>query len=149
MFDLIPFRRHQDVDRLRTDWDRIFDGFFERWPLRLFGNDGAWMPSVDVSETEKEFVVKAELPGIDAKDINVSLTDGVLTIRGERKHENEEKKENYHLVERGFGSFSRAFQLPREVDPEKVDAEYKNGVLKVRIPKAECRAPNRIEVKAA
>ena len=129
--------------------DNLLDRFFEGQPTALFGEDGGWLPSVDLSETDKEFIVKAELPGMDAKDINVSLENDVLTIRGERKHEHEEKKENFHRIERSYGSFCRAFRLSREVDGETVDADYKDGVLKIRLPKSGRNGEKKIEIKAA
>jgi HSP20 family protein len=95
-----------------------------------------WIPSLDVSETKDNFVVKAEVPGIDAKNINISLTGDVLTIRGEKKHEKEEKEEDYHLVERGYGTFSRSVRLPAEVESAQIKASYKNGILKVTLPKS-------------
>ena len=149
MFELIPWGRHRDVDVFRGAMDSLFDRFFEGQPYRFFEEDGGWLPSVDVSETDKEFIVKAELPGMEAKDIDVSLQRDVLTIRGERKNEHEEKEENFHRVVRSYGSFCRAFRLPREVDGEKVDADYKDGVLKIRLPKGEVNGEKKIEVKAA
>ncbi len=149
MFELIPWRRHRDVDVFGNEMDNLLDRFFEGQPTRFFGEDGGWLPSVDLSETDKEFIVKAELPGMDAKDINVSLENDVLTIRGERKHEHEEKKENFHRIERSYGSFCRAFRLSRDVDGAQVDADYKNGVLKIRLPKSGKNGEKKIEVKAA
>ena len=148
MFELVPFRRHRALIPFGRDIERVFDGFFDR-PVRFFDEETAWMPSVDVSETGKEIRVKAELPGMDAKDIEVSLNDGHLTIRGERKQENEEKDENVHRVERRYGSFSRSFRLPVEVDVEKVKADYKDGVLSIHLPKSEENSERKIEIKAA
>ena len=148
MFELVPFRRHRAMSPLGREFEKVFTGFFDR-PLRFFDEETAWMPSVDVSETGEEIRVKAELPGMDAKDIDVSLNDGHLTIRGERKKENEEKDENLHRVERRYGSFSRSFRLPVEVDAEKVEADYKDGVLSLHLPKSKENSERKIEIKAA
>jgi HSP20 family protein len=105
------------------------------------------LPAFDVSETDAEIIVKAELPGMDVKDIDITLTDGLLTIKGERKMEKEDKKENYHRIERQFGSFSRSLNLGVTVKGDAIDASYKDGVLTVTLPKAEENKPKRIEVK--
>ncbi len=151
MTDLIRWRKGEDrgLTQMRREMDRLFDRFSEAWPLRGFSETGRWMPSVDVSETDKELVVRAELPGMDPKEIDISLSGKVLTIKGERQHEREEKKENFHLVERSSGSFSRTVQLPVEVKADKVKAEYKDGVLNISMPKTEPEAVKKIEVKAA
>jgi len=106
------------------------------------------VPSVDVSETAKNIVVSAEIPGMDAKDIEVSLDGNVLTLRGERKQQKEEKEENFHRVERVYGSFSRSIQVPAEVDSSKVKASDKRGVLKRTLPKVKKQESKKIEVKA-
>ena len=105
------------------------------------------MPPFDISETEGEIVVKAELPGMKVEDIDITLTDGLLTIKGERKMENEDKRENYHRIERRFGSFSRSLNLGLKVKADGIDAGYKDGVLTVTLPKAEEDKPKKIEVK--
>jgi HSP20 family protein len=102
-----------------------------------------------VSETAKAVIVKAEIPGMEAKDIDIAITGDVLTIRGERRQEKEEKDENTHLVERRYGSFSRSIGLPAEVEADKVDATYKNGVLKITMTKTKKASQKKIEVKAA
>jgi len=104
--------------------------------------------SFDVSQTEKELIVKAEVPGMDKKDININLSDGLLTISGEKKQEKEEENEKYHFVERSYGKFSRTMRLPAEVETDKADATYKDGVLKVTLPKSEATKPKKIEVKS-
>jgi HSP20 family protein len=104
---------------------------------------------VDVSETAKEIIVRAELPGMDPKDIDISIQGNLLTLKGERRQEKEEEGENYHRIERSFGAFSRTLQLPAEVDLEKVNATYKDGVLKIALPKTEAAGVRRIEVKTA
>ena len=123
-------------------------GLLPRGALRKRGEDGTeWFPSLDVSETKNDFVVKAELPGIDPKDIDISLTDGMLTIRGEKKQEREEKEENYHLIERNYGTFSRSVSLSRDVKPDKINASYKDGVLRVVLPKSEEAKKKEIKIK--
>jgi HSP20 family protein len=109
----------------------------------------AWNPSVDIFENDNDVVIKAELPGMDAKDIEVKLENNVLVLKGERRFEKETKEENYHRVEREYGTFSRAFSLPVAVNGEKVTAEYKDGVLKVVLPKKEEINPKPIKVSAA
>jgi HSP20 family protein len=146
MFDLIPLRRHRaPVARPKRD---LFDWFLEDFELPSFGTaDGGWLPAFDVSETADEVIVKAELPGMDVKDIDLTLTDGLLTIKGERKMEKEDKRENYHRIERQFGSFSRTFNLGASVKADSIDAGYKDGILTVTLPKAEESKPKKIEVK--
>jgi HSP20 family protein len=120
---------------LRRDMDRLFEDFSRGgWgPPALAGAGMA--PRVDVSETDSEIRVEAELPGVDEKDIEVVLSDGRLTIKGEKKQEKEEKKKDYHLVERSYGSFARSIGLPFEADPSQVKASFTKGVLTVTVPK--------------
>jgi HSP20 family protein len=118
-------------------FDRFLDGSED---------DRSWLPDLDVSETNTEFIVRAEVPGIDKEDIDITLTDGLLTIKGEKKHENEEKEEDYHFIERRYGSFARTLRLPREVEYDKIDANYKDGVLKLIIPKPEKVEAKKIEI---
>jgi HSP20 family protein len=106
-----------------------------------------WMPAVDVSETESEYVIKAELPGIKKQDTKVFVSDGRLTIRGERRHEKEEKTEKVHRVERAYGHFTRSFVLPDDVEEEKLEADYVDGVLRVHLPKSPTAKPKATEIK--
>ncbi|MGE0468531.1 MAG: Heat shock protein, Hsp20 family [Candidatus Nitrospira kreftii] len=108
-----------------------------------------WTPSVDISETEGEYQIKAEIPDVKKEDVKVTLEDGVLTIQGERKHEKEEKGKKYHRIERSYGSFVRTFSLPDVIDDDKVKAEFKDGVLNLHLPKSEKAKPKAIEVKVA
>ena len=105
-----------------------------------------WVPSVDVSETDGEYQIKAEIPDVKKEDVKVTVEDGVLTIQGERKQEKEEKGKKFHRVERSYGSFVRSFTLPDLVDEEKVKAEFKDGVLNLQLPKSEKAKPKAIEV---
>jgi HSP20 family protein len=131
--------------------DRLFDETFggramTRWP----GFQGVDL-RLDVSETDKEIKVTAELPGVDEKDVEITLTDDLLTIKGEKKVEEERKDDSYHMVERSYGSFARSLRLPFSVDQDKVEARFEKGVLTVRLPKpAEAQRPaRRIEIKKA
>ncbi len=146
MFELIPWRKYRaPVARPRRD---LFNWFLEDLTLPDFWTgEREWLPAFDVSETEKEVIVKAELPGMDVKDIDITLTDGLLTIKGERKMEKEDKEENYHRIERRFGSFSRSLNLGIKVKADAIDASYKDGVLTVTLPKSEENKPKKIEVK--
>ena len=108
-----------------------------------------WTPTVDISETETEYLIKAELPEIKKEEVKVTVEDGVLTIRGERKREKEEKGKKFHRVERSYGRFARSFTLPDSVDEGKVKAEYTDGVLALHLPKSEEAKPKHIEVKVA
>ena len=108
-----------------------------------------WSPLVDISEDDKEYVIKAEIPEMKKEDIKLNVHDDVLMITGERKYEKEEKDKKYHRVERAYGSFMRSFTLPEDADGSKVNAEYKDGVLKVHLPKSEKAKPKAIEVKIA
>jgi HSP20 family protein len=146
MFALTPIlRRTGLLNRPERDF---FDRFFADFALPSIAfEDTEWMPAFDVSETDKELIVKGEVPGMDKKDINITVSDGMLTIRGEKKHEKKEENEQYHRVERRYGAFSRTMRLPHEVEADKVDATYKEGVLSIRLPKSEAVEPKKIEIK--
>lgn len=138
-----PFR---DFMTLRNAMDRLFEEAFAaptRWALPSQG----WGLALDLIEEENEFVVKAAVPGMRPEDLDVSLSADVLTIRGETKAEQETKEERYHIRERHFGSFTRSVRLPAPVDADNVAATYENGVLTVRIPKAEQVRPRKIAVQ--
>jgi HSP20 family protein len=117
------------------DFDRFFEDLEPGMGLMRKEGEKAWSPAVDIYEDDKEIVIKADLPEVDEKDIDLRVDDGQMTIKAERKFEHEEKKENYHRVERRYGSFMRSFALPETVDPEKIAAKYDKGVLKVTLPK--------------
>ena len=138
-------RRHGLLGRPHRDF---FERFFGDFGLPTpFSEEREFAPAFDVSETDKELIVKADVPGMDKEDINISLSDGLLTITGEKKKEKEDKNENYHCVEMRYGKFSRTMRLPVEVDTEKVDATYKDGVLKITLPKSETVKPRKIKIK--
>jgi len=135
------------MDVFKREMDRLFDRFFEpRWDE--FELVGEWAPKVDVVETKDAVVVKAELPGMEQKDIGVELEDHVLTIKGEKHQEKEEKGEKLHRMERSWGAFSRSFRLPAAVEGGKVNATFKNGILVVTLPKAPTAKGTTIPVKA-
>jgi HSP20 family protein len=146
----------ETMSLIRWDPFREFNTLPMRRLSNLFGKDWdvpaattAWSPSVDIFENDSEVVVKAELPGMTAKDIEVRLENNVLMLKGERAFEKETKEENYHRIEREYGSFSRSFTLPTPVDGDKVTAEYKDGVLKIVLPKKEETKPKPIKIAAA
>jgi len=133
-----------NADSLQRDLDRVFDQFFSFRPTGLFDSD--WLPQLDVQEDAKAITVKAEIPGIDEKDLNVTLDNNVLTIAGEKKLEKEEKDKRYTISERRFGSFSRSISLPEGVRPDRIKAAFKNGVLSVMIPRDESAQPKKITI---
>ena len=141
-----PFRELEDMsERL----NRVFS----RPSLRNSGKENLtvadWMPTVDISETEGEYLIKAELPEVRKEDVKVTVENGVLTLQGERRQEKEEKAKRFHRVERSYGSFVRSFTLPESVDENSVKAEYKDGVLNLHLPKSEKVKPKAIDVKVA
>jgi HSP20 family protein len=149
---LRPFGRRSDLavgdndpfTSLRREMDRLFDSFGRDvgWPAEG-SRAGALTPSIDVSESEGELKIDVDLPGVEEKDVDVAIADNVLTIKGEKKAEREEKKKDFQLVERSYGSFSRSLTLPFAVDPDKAKATFKNGVLSISLPK-----PPEVQAKA-
>ncbi len=129
-----------------AEFDQFFDDVFNVWH-GSGGENGAWMPSVDVVEEDGHFEFKAELPGMQKDGIEVVFDQGELVIRGERKWDDGEKKENYRRIERRYGKFERRFVLPDEVDSDSVKAEYGDGILSVSVPKLEAPKPKQIEVE--
>ncbi|MFO7576243.1 MAG: Hsp20/alpha crystallin family protein [Pelovirga sp.] len=138
-----------------TRWDPFgdVDGVLQRyarggdWPFRggMEGED--WTPRVDISETDKSFCIKAEVPGVKREDVKISIEDRVLNIRGESRQEKEDKDEKMHRIERFYGSFSRSFTLPENIDISKIDASFKDGVLTLDLPKTAEKKPKSVEVK--
>jgi HSP20 family protein len=149
-----PFEslRHE-IDRLFEDFDR---GFWRFPSPRLFDIEPFWRrgvtaPAVDIVEREKDYQITAELPGMEEKDIELKVADDVMTIKGEKKEEREEKKKEYHLTERRYGAFRRSFSLPAGVDADKIEASFKKGVLTVTMPKKPeaIKAERKVEIKAS
>jgi HSP20 family protein len=143
-----PFKEMQELQNRLS-------GFFGRTPMRRGdGEDESitaaeWAPLVDIIEDDKEYLVKAELPEVKKEDVHVAVENGTLTIRGERKFEKEQKDKRYHRLERGYGSFVRSFVLPDIADAAKVSAEFRDGVLRVHLPKTEMAKTKHIEVKVS
>ena len=139
-----PFR---DLRGLQDEVNRLFSSTFSRGSdEQMFG--GAWSPSVDIYENKDNIVLEAELPGMKSEDVNISIENNVLTISGERKFEKKDDSDNFHRVERGYGSFTRSFTLPPSVSSENATAEFENGILHLTLAKREEAKPRRIEIKA-
>jgi HSP20 family protein len=138
-----PFR---DLNMLQDRMNRMFDDAGRTWHTDEPAATTTWSPAVDIFETEGEIVVKAELPGMERKDIGLNLENNVLTVRGERRFTKETKDDNYHRIERSYGTFSRSFSIPATVDEEKIRADYRDGVLKIVLPKKEQAKPKQIRI---
>mgnify|MGYP003572770522 FL=1 len=150
MFDILPWKRNKEnhANELRRQFDTVYDRFFEpdfMPPASVFGK-GKWGPKLDVSEGRKDIIVKAEVPGIEAKDLDISIDGRLLNIRGEKKQAQTEEDETYYRVERSYGYFNRTIELPAEVEINKVDAGYKKGILKIKLRKAKSSETKRIKV---
>ncbi len=149
---MLPTFRTMDRDPawdLQKDMNRLFDAFFGRSvPVALWADhETSFLPPVDVHETNDKVIVEAELPGIEPKDVDIRVEGDSLFIRGERKHEKDEKEKGYHRVERVYGRFERTVELPQYADAAKCEASYKNGVLTVELPKKEEAKPRTVQVK--
>jgi len=144
---LVRFNPIRDIFSLRNRNNNIFDDLFY---LNRRGDEKLtmwnWKPVVDIYDTEDKFVINAELPGVDKKDIVIDVKDRLLTLKGERSSEKEVKEDKYHRRERAYGSFERVFTLPAEIDPDQIKADFKNGILKIDIPKQEEQKPRQITV---
>ena len=150
MFDILPWKnkKQHKADTLRKEIEDMYDRFFEPSLLPssyIFGK-GKWDPTVDISQGRKDITVKAEIPGIEAKDLDISIDGRLLTIKGEKRQEQKEKEETYYRVERSYGYFNRTIELPAEVDPNKVKASYKRGILRIKLRKANGYETRRIKV---
>lgn len=147
-----PFEEFERLPRLFGEWPsrlmpRLSDEFFREWPWA--GRAGAVLPAMDVRENDEHYAITVELPGARKDDVHVELQEGMLTIRGEKSSEREEKKEQSRYVERCYGSFSRSMRLPADADADHLDASFKDGVLAITIPKTEEAKPHSIAIKAA
>ncbi len=144
---LVPFGSHFNPTREFQTLDRFFNDFLGAHDIDKPENT-VWYPALDLKETEEGYQLVADLPGLSKDDITISVENGMLSIHGERKSEHEESGEGYNRVERWSGAFYRRMNLPRDIDEDKIEACYENGVLKLNIPKAESARPRRIEVKS-
>jgi HSP20 family protein len=150
---LIPIGRDRSVASpfmsLQHEIDRLFEDFSRGFPTIAGNGATALMPSMDVTETDKEIEITAELPGLEEKDVQINIADNILTIRGEKKAEKEQKDKNYRLVERSYGSFERTLELPEGVNVDAIKANISKGLLKVTVPKPAPTQAKKIEVKSA
>ncbi|MGB8894371.1 MAG: Hsp20/alpha crystallin family protein [Pseudolabrys sp.] len=150
---LIPIGRDRSVASpfmsLQREIDRLFEDFSRGFPTMAGNGATALMPSMDVTETDKEIEITAELPGLEEKDVQINIADNILTIRGEKKAEKEQKDKNYRLVERSYGSFERTLELPEGVNADAIKASISKGLLKVTVPKPAPTQAKKIEVKSA
>jgi HSP20 family protein len=145
MFEITPWRPLRELSNLRREMEDLWGdlvGEREFLPMR-----GEWMPALDVSETKDSLIVKAEVPGMEPKDIDISLSGDLLTIKGEKKQNTEEMKESFHRIETRYGAFSRTIRVPVSVNSDKIEASYDKGVLKVVLPKKEEIKAKQIEIK--
>ena len=143
--------RWDPFSELESVFNRMMPRTLGSWPRVAFSEDSGakleWSPSADISETEKEYLVRAELPAVKKEDVKVTVDAGMITIQGERRQQNEDKSEKYHRVESLYGSFSRSFSLPKNADSKNIRCESRDGVLTVHIPKVESAANKPIEIK--
>jgi len=145
--DLVPWRPlGGELSSFRREMDRLWNRVLGETPFSSEFTE-AWAPSVDISEKNDNFIVKAELPGMEAGDVDVSLSGDILTIKGEKKSEGEQKGENRYCCERYYGSFQRSFRLPANVQADKVEASFSKGILKITLPKMEEAKKKEIEIK--
>ena len=142
---LVRWRPFRDLYNLQDDFSRMFEGFFDKG-TRQVEDGGVWMPATDIQETKDDVVVSVEIPGMKKDEIKVMVQDNILTIRGEKRQEKEDKDTNYHRIERNYGSFTRSFSLPTSVKADKISAAYEAGVLRVLLAKAEEAKPKEIPI---
>ena len=148
----MPWKRKKEnrANDYNREIDNLYDRFFEPnfLPSSYLFGEGKLDPTLDISEGRKDITVKAEIPGIEAKDFDISIDGRLLTIKGEKKQEQKEEEETYYRVERSYGYFNRTIQLPAEVNPDKVDATYKRGVLKIKLRKSKENESKLIKITA-
>lgn len=132
---LVRWRPTRNLLNVSSDFDRLFNGFLSSGLVK--GGERSWYPNIDLSESDKEYVVKAELPGVDKDNVKISLQENVLTLHGDKKQEKEEKDENFHKIERYYGAFQRSIHIPNSIDAKKIKAKFKDGVLSINLPKTE------------
>src|ERR1700757_76385 len=149
--DMALIRREpvRELNTIQSEMNRLFNTYFDAPAPGNGGNGGAlrrWIPAMDLVETGDDFVLRADLPGMEEKDVKIELEDRVLTISGERKSEHEEREEGFYRIERASGAFTRTLTLPEGVDPAAITATFDKGVLEVRIPKPEAKKPHRVTI---
>lgn len=147
---LVRWDPARELDAFQSDMNRLFDSFFGRGNgAAASGSYGSrrWIPPMDLVETEDNLILRADLPGVDRDDIEIEVKEGLLTVSGERRSQHEEKREGFHRVERSFGRFSRALELPKGVEADNIEASFERGVLEVRMPKPAERKPTRIQIQ--
>lgn len=135
------------IDRFHRDADALWR--LLRPPVARARNVSEWVPAVDIKEEEARFLIRADVPGVDAADLDITMTDGVLSVQGKRESRKEDNEAGYGRTERIHGRFKRSFSLPDTADPNRIEAGYQNGVLEISIPKQEPAEPRRIEIKAS
>ena len=143
---IIRWDPYRDLVTLRDRMNRLFEDVSGPRAEEKDVLASSWAPSVDIYENENEVVLAAEIPGVDEKDVEIKVEDNNLTLRGERKFEKETKEENYHRIERSYGSFFRSFALPSYIDQDRIEAEHENGVLKIRMPKRSELKPRKVKI---
>lgn len=145
---LIRWEPVRELNTLQSEMNRLFNTLFDTPPADggTVGTLRRWIPAMDLVETDDEFVLRADLPGLSEQDVNIELEDNVLTISGERKSEHEQRREGYYRVERASGAFSRSLTLPEGIDADSIKASFDKGVLEVRIPKPEERKPRKVAI---
>jgi HSP20 family protein len=143
---IVRWRPFRDMVSIQDEMNKLFDDFLGRPLMRTEWSEGVWNPSVDISETKDNVLIKAEMPGLNKEDVKISMQDNMLTLTGEKKQEKEEKETNYHRVERSYGAFSRSFSLPTSVKSDKIRATYKDGILSITLPKTEEVKPKEIPI---
>lgn len=144
---IVPWKPIDELTTLRREMDTLWNRFFPEKPFHERYASHEWLPSVNMTETRDKMVVKAELPGLEAKDVELSITDDILTIKGEKKEEKEEKDEHHFFMERYTGTFERRIKLPAPVKPDKIEAKFDKGVLTINLPKSEEARKKEIKIK--
>jgi HSP20 family protein len=146
---IIRWRPMRDFMTVQDEMNRMFDRFFSRepWEGDESMSTAEWSPTVDISENKDEYFVSAELPGMKKEDVQITYANNVLRIEGERRKEEEKQDTNYHRVERLYGKFCRTFQVPTQIQADKIAADFKNGILTVHLPKAEEAKPKEVQIK--
>ena len=144
--DIVPWRSFGEISRFRREMDDLFNRIFGETSLSKIGL-GKWQPLVDISETDTDIIIKAELPGIDAKDVDVSITGDRLTIKGEKQQEKEEKEENRYRSERYYGTYERVINLPASIVENKTEATFDKGILTITLPKVEKIKNKQVKIK--